>query len=125
MKRSSLYLARLVALVIALPAGAQTFQRRPAQSPPAAETQKQERTVTALPAAEEDMNEQAKDRLTIHQLKRKMDAKEDIVILDVRSHSAYLGSTVKIRGAVRIPLEQIEERLSELPKEKEIIIYCT
>jgi rhodanese-related sulfurtransferase len=81
--------------------------------------------VTALPVVEDDPAQPAKDRITIHQLKKKLDAKEEIIILDVRSRTAYLGSTVKIKGAVRMLPEQIEERRHELPKDKEIIIYCT
>ncbi|BAX53413.1 hypothetical protein PDPE_1-02491 [Photobacterium damselae subsp. piscicida] len=29
-----------------------------------------------------------------------------------------------IKGAINIPLDQLRHRMNELPKEKEIIIYC-
>jgi hypothetical protein len=63
-------------------------------------------------------------RITIQELKEKMDRAENIVILDVRSGEDYASSKVKITGAIRIPLDQIAARSKELPAEKEIIAYC-
>jgi len=63
-------------------------------------------------------------RITIQELKAKMDRAEDITILDVRSGEDYQASQYKIRGAVRIPLDQLADRSNELPAEKETIAYC-
>ncbi|MBI5327986.1 MAG: hypothetical protein HZB80_06825 [Deltaproteobacteria bacterium] len=67
----------------------------------------------------------ADDRISIKELKAKMDKGEDIVILDVRTSSAYMGSKIKIKGAVRIDPDSIERKYQSLPKDKEIITYCT
>lgn len=64
-------------------------------------------------------------RITLEDLKRKIDSKEDIIILDVRNPTDYAGSPVKITGAVRIPLDTLEQRLNELDPNKEVIAYCT
>lgn len=45
------------------------------------------------------------------------------VLLDVRNGPSQL-KREKIQGALEIPLLELENRLSELPKEKEIIVYC-
>ena len=46
----------------------------------------------------------------------------DVVILDVRPEDEYgLGH---LPGALNIPLRQLEQRLSELPRKREIIAYC-
>lgn len=63
-------------------------------------------------------------RMTIQELKEKMDRGEQIVILDVRSGEDYGRSKVKIAGAVRIPLDQLKDRSKELPADQEIITYC-
>ena len=76
------------------------------------------------PAKQEDENVPA-DRITIRQLKRMMDAKEEIVIVDNRKGSAYLGSTVKIKGAIHITIDELEAKLKDLPKNKLIVTYCT
>lgn len=67
----------------------------------------------------------ADGRITVKELKAKMDKGEDIVVLDVRQSRSYMESKVKIKGAVRIDPAQIEKRYKELPMEKEIITYCT
>ena len=65
------------------------------------------------------------DRISIKELKRKMDCREDMVIIDSRAGTALIGSAVRIKGAIHITLDDLAARLSELPKNKEIIIYCT
>ncbi|MFB3925974.1 MAG: rhodanese-like domain-containing protein [Syntrophales bacterium] len=64
-------------------------------------------------------------RITVQELKEKMDRHEDIVVLDIRSEDAYAGSTVRIPGAIRMPLDQVGERYRELPQNREIVTYCT
>jgi len=64
-------------------------------------------------------------RITVQELKTKMDKGDDFVIVDVRTGQDYADSRIKIKGAVRIPIVQIEERYKELPKDKEIVLYCT
>src|SRR2546422_376188 len=96
MKCSKLYLVMLVTVLVALPLSAQTIKRQLGQDDQASETSKPDRKVKALPVVEGDSDESAQDRITVQKLKQKMDAGEDIVILDVRSDLAYHGSTVKI-----------------------------
>ncbi len=45
------------------------------------------------------------------------------VIVDVRSLDSYKSEHVK--GALSIPLGELETRLNELPRNKMIITYCT
>jgi rhodanese-related sulfurtransferase/DNA-binding HxlR family transcriptional regulator len=44
------------------------------------------------------------------------------VVLDVRPDAEYAGG--HLPGAVHIPLEELEQRLAELPRDREIIAYC-
>ncbi|MCJ2377184.1 FAD-dependent oxidoreductase [Vibrio sp. ZSDZ34] len=48
---------------------------------------------------------------------------EDQLLLDVRN-PGELENGGFIEGAVNIPVDQLRQRLDELPKDKEIIIYC-
>ncbi|MFN3017591.1 FAD-dependent oxidoreductase [Vibrio coralliilyticus] len=48
---------------------------------------------------------------------------EDQILLDVRN-PAELENNGFIEGALNIPVDQLRPRMSELPKDKEIIIYC-
>lgn len=55
------------------------------------------------------------------ELLRRLEA-GDTVILDVRPEPEYTGG--HLPGAIHIPLEQLSERLVELPHDKEIVAYC-
>ncbi len=47
---------------------------------------------------------------------------ESTLLVDVRTPAEY--QIGHLPGAVNIPVQELRERLSELPKEKEIILYC-
>ena len=49
----------------------------------------------------------------------------EAIILDVVASHVWPAMTRTIQGSIRIPPEQIQERFSELPRDKTIIIYCT
>lgn len=50
-------------------------------------------------------------------------AKGEVVVLDVRE-DAELVETGTVKGAIHIPLGQLEARLGELPKDKVILTAC-
>lgn len=57
------------------------------------------------------------------EVKRKLDAKDDsIVLLDVRTKEER--DTAKIEPSLFIPMTELLKRLSELPKDKTIVVYC-
>ena len=47
---------------------------------------------------------------------------KEIVLVDVRT--GYEWGLCHIKGAKHIPLNELPERISELPKDKEIVTYC-
>jgi len=64
-------------------------------------------------------------RISIEQLKAKMDAGENIVIIDMRTDRDYQESSEKIKGAIRISVVYLEDSSRALLKGKEIITYCS
>ena len=52
-----------------------------------------------------------------------MIAKGDVVVLDVREPNELV-ETGTVKGAIHIPLGQLESRLGELPKDKVILTAC-
>lgn len=60
--------------------------------------------------------------ITVKELKAKMDAGEDIQLIDVRMPDEW--ATAKIEGATLIPLPEIIRRMDELSDSKEIIVHC-
>jgi uncharacterized membrane protein YdjX (TVP38/TMEM64 family)/rhodanese-related sulfurtransferase len=64
--------------------------------------------------------------LSIDNLKQRLDAGEDILLLDVRSPEDYHGEQGHIAGSTLLPLEQLEQRIDELSDyyEKPIVCIC-
>ena len=56
-------------------------------------------------------------------LKAKLDAGEDVYLLDVRNPDE-LEEHGMIAGAVNIPIDELESRLAEVPKDTPIVTYC-
>ena len=69
----------------------------------------------------------SKPMLGITELKQKLDAREDLLLLDVRSAEDFVGEKGHIAGAINIPLEELGSRRDELAEylERTIIIVCT
>src|SRR5215204_5508879 len=55
-------------------------------------------------------------------LKRRMDAGEDIQLIDVRQPEEW--SVAKIEGAKLIPLGEILNRMSEIDENRETVLHC-
>ena len=64
-------------------------------------------------------------RVTPEELKRKLDAGEDVVIVDLRHSLDFQGEPHTIPGAMRLPVEELEQRHQEIPNNRDIVLYCT
>lgn len=64
-------------------------------------------------------------RITVDQLRKRMDAGEDFMIIDTRNPQAWASSDEKLPEAIRVSLDELEQNLSKIPKNKPIVIYCT
>ena len=63
-------------------------------------------------------------RITVEELRQKLDAGESIVILDVRSHDEVASEPALI-GALHMTLDEVEHRLAEIPRDRDIVLYCS
>jgi rhodanese-related sulfurtransferase len=57
----------------------------------------------------------------VEELKRRIDAKSDIVVVDVREPDEYKSGNI---GGQLIPLNDLPKRLSELDPSKETVVHC-
>jgi adenylyltransferase/sulfurtransferase len=57
----------------------------------------------------------------VEDLKQRMDAKDDIVVLDVREPHEYKAANI---GGHLIPLNDLPNRLAELDPSKETVVHC-
>jgi len=53
------------------------------------------------------------------------DDRDKIQIVDVRSHGYYNIGAERIRGSIRIEPNNLDEEIKNLPKDRDIYLYCT
>ncbi|UUZ86989.1 metalloregulator ArsR/SmtB family transcription factor [Paenibacillus sp. P26] len=66
-------------------------------------------------------NHASLEAITLEELLHRMDSGE-VILLDVRPEDEYAAG--HIPGAISVPMEELENYLSTLPKEKEVVAYC-
>lgn len=75
------------------------------------------------PAAITWVRQMGKGEVGVAEFKKAMDGSTNQVILDVRTKDEVQGGAFK--NSISIPLDEIEKRVGELPKGKEMLIHCT
>lgn len=63
-------------------------------------------------------------RIPVSELKRLMDAGKAPLVVDVRNRSSQLHDPRRVPGALKMTIDEIDARLGELPRDREIILYC-
>lgn len=89
-----------------------------------AETVKQIPAVTVTPTntAPESIPKDDAARISLEEAKADFD-KKAAVFVDTRNEDAY--KVEHIKDAISLPLDAVEKRFKELPKDKKIIAYCS
>lgn len=64
-------------------------------------------------------------RVTVDEVKERMDRGEEFTFVDTRNPKAWEEATTKLPGAIRVPADEIEERLDDIPHNRTVITYCT
>ncbi len=64
-------------------------------------------------------------RITVEELKSKLERGEEVYILDLRSQHSYTTSRYRISGDIRIPPRELRLKAAALPRNAEIVTYCT
>lgn len=88
------------------------------KQPPRVEQPASEPTAEASEGAEVE-------RISVDELKAKIAKNEPITIIDDRSEGSYESSETQIKGSTRITVDEIQSRLKEIPRDREIVTYCT
>ena len=65
------------------------------------------------------------ERITVDELKSKIAKNETLTILDDRSEGSYETSQTQIKGSIRMTVDEIQSRIKEIPRDREIVTYCT
>ena len=76
-------------------------------------------TKPATPAAAQ--HEDGVRRITVNELKEAMN-RNDLLIVDVRNEASFKAG--RIKGAILVPVNEVDKNLDKLPKDKFIVTYC-
>ena len=65
------------------------------------------------------------DRISPEDLRRRLDAGEPIAIVDLRHRLDFEADPRTLPGALRFDTNELEERHREIPRDREVVLYCT
>lgn len=64
-------------------------------------------------------------RISVEELRTLMDGGKNPVVLDVRSNAALKADPRRVPGAEMFAISEVDEKVASLPRDREIILYCT
>jgi rhodanese-related sulfurtransferase len=64
-------------------------------------------------------------RITAAEVKRRMDEGEHVVLLDTRNPTAWAEADSMIPGAIRVPADDVDAYLRQIPRGPMTVTYCT
>ncbi len=64
-------------------------------------------------------------RINVTNLKRRIDQGEDVFLVDTRNPKAWSEADTTLPGAIRVPADQVERHLADIPSDRLVVTYCT
>jgi len=67
----------------------------------------------------------AMQRITPEDLAARLEMGDEVAIVDLRHFSDFAAGGTKLPGAMHIPPEDLENRYKEIPRDRDVVVYCT
>jgi rhodanese-related sulfurtransferase len=64
-------------------------------------------------------------RITVDEVGERMNRGEQFAFVDTRNPTAWGEADQKLPGAIRVPAEEVDQHVSEIPHDRAVITYCT
>jgi rhodanese-related sulfurtransferase len=64
-------------------------------------------------------------RVTVDEVRQRMERGEQFAFVDTRNPKAWGEAEMKLPGAIRVPADEVDKHLDEIPKDRTAITYCT
>jgi rhodanese-related sulfurtransferase len=64
-------------------------------------------------------------RITVEELKRRLDEGDAVAVIDLRHPLDFESDPETIPGAIYLPAEDLGARLADVPRDRDVILYCT
>jgi membrane protein DedA with SNARE-associated domain len=65
------------------------------------------------------------DRITPEELKLKLEAGENVVVMDLRHSSEFEADEASLPGALHVPPDALDAHLDGIPRDREVVLFCT
>jgi NhaP-type Na+/H+ and K+/H+ antiporter len=79
---------------------------------------------TLLKTNESRLHEEDVPRLPLTALKGMIHLGEPVTVVDIRRDAAYDGSGLRIPNSLRIPIDQLVDRINEIPRDRPVVLSC-
>ena len=74
--------------------------------------------------AKTDTREQP-TRISVDEVRTRMERGEDVTFLDARNPKAWGEATTKLPGAIRVPADEVEKHIADVRRDHLVVTYCT
>jgi len=64
-------------------------------------------------------------RITPEELRRRLEAGEDVVVVDLRHSMEFEADPVTVPGAIHVLPDELDARHAKIPRDREVVLYCT
>jgi membrane protein DedA with SNARE-associated domain len=64
-------------------------------------------------------------RITPEELRRRLDTGEDVVVVDLRHSLEFAAEPATVPGAIHLVPDELDARHGEIPRDREVVLYCT
>jgi membrane protein DedA with SNARE-associated domain len=64
-------------------------------------------------------------RITPEELHEKMAAGEEVVVIDLRGSAEFEAEPCRVPGAIHMHPNELEARHGEIPRDRDVVLYCT
>ena len=71
------------------------------------------------------MATQSKSQIRRISLEEVQKRRKDLVFVDTRSATALSRNPVQVRGAIHVPVKELEKQVKRLPRNRTLVTYCT
>ena len=64
-------------------------------------------------------------RISVDEVKKRMDAGADFFFLDTRNPKAWAEADTRLPQAIRVPADDVEKHFADIPHDRPVVAYCT
>jgi rhodanese-related sulfurtransferase len=64
-------------------------------------------------------------RITVDEVRERLARGEPLALVDARSAESWAKADTQIPGSIRVPPDEVEAHVDEIPRDRAVVTYCT